>query len=173
MLNLQEFRTRYPQYNDMSDYELSTALHRSRYADMPYEQFAAIFGDSQSQPREEPGFLSRLGNSAMAIGEGLVMLPGGVVDTVRDIYRGGDIDVNDADAMREQRERERQHAAYLRKYQGKALGGLPEAMLSLPYSVTTMGASLGAGAPLMAAGPVTAGAAGMAASGAVAYRASK
>lgn len=44
MLNLQEFRSTYPQYNDMTDYELSTALHRSKYADMPYEQFAQGFG---------------------------------------------------------------------------------------------------------------------------------
>lgn len=44
MLNLQEFRSTYPQYNDMTDYELSTALHRSKYADMPYEQFARGFG---------------------------------------------------------------------------------------------------------------------------------
>lgn len=173
MLNLQEFRIRYPQYNDMSDYELSTALHRSRYADMPYEQFAAIFGDSQSQPREEPGFLSKLGNSAMAIGEGLAMLPGGVVDTVRDVWRGGDIDVNDADALRERQEREREQAEYARKYQGKTFEGIPDAMMSIPYSLTTMGASLGAGAAGAVAGPVGAGAAGMAASGAVAYRATK
>ena len=193
MLNLQEFRSTYPQYNDMTDYELSTALHRSKYADMPYEQFARGFGgplrederilqareynarhpEAPIEPQEEPGFLSKLGNSAMAIGEGLTMLPGGVVDTVRDVWRGGDIDVNDADTLRERQEREREQAEYLRKYQGKTFEGLPDAMMSIPYSLTTMGASLGAGAAGAVAGPVGAGAAGMAAAGTVAYRATK
>lgn len=44
MLKLSEFRALYPQYNDLTDYELSTALHRSRYADMPYADFAVQFG---------------------------------------------------------------------------------------------------------------------------------
>ena len=32
------------------------------------------FDGQQEKPQEEPGFLSKLGNSAMAIGEGLTML---------------------------------------------------------------------------------------------------
>ena len=131
------------------------------------------FDGQQEKPQEEPGFLSKLGNSAMAIGEGLTMLPGGVVDTVRDVWRGGDIDVNDADTLRERQEREREQAEYVRKYQGKTFEGLPDAMMSIPYSLTTMGASLGAGAAGAVAGPVGAGAAGMAAAGTVAYRATK
>lgn len=131
------------------------------------------FDGQQEKPQEEPGFLSKLGNSAMAIGEGLTMLPGGVVDTVRDVWRGGDIDVNDVDTLRERQEREREQAEYLRKYQGKTFEGLPDAMMSIPYSLTTMGASLGAGAAGAVAGPVGAGAAGMAAAGTVAYRATK
>ena len=131
------------------------------------------FDGQQEKPQEEPGFLSKLGNSAMAIGEGLTMLPGGVVDTARDVWRGGDIDVNDADTLRERQEREREQAEYVRKYQGKTFEGLPDAMMSIPYSLTTMGASLGAGAAGAVAGPVGAGAAGMAAAGTVAYRATK
>lgn len=131
------------------------------------------FDGQQEKPEEEPGFLSKLGNSVMAIGEGLTMLPGGVVDTVRDAYHGGDIDVNDADALRERQERERERAEYLQKYQGKTFEGLPDAMNSMGYSTATMGASLLAGAAGAVAGPVGAGAAGMAASGTLAYRASK
>lgn len=44
MLKLNEFRELYPEYDDMTDYEVSTAMHRTRYADMPYEQFARLFG---------------------------------------------------------------------------------------------------------------------------------
>lgn len=127
-----------------------------------------------AQQTDEPGFLARLGNTALAIGEGLTMLPGGIVDTMRDTWHGGDIDVTDTEAIRDREERARQQAAYVQKYQGKAFDGVADAMISMPYSLATMGASLGAGIPAtMAAGPVVGGATGMAASGAVAYRASK
>lgn len=131
------------------------------------------FDGQQEKPQEEPGFLSKLGNSAMAIGEGLTMLPGGVVDTLRDAYHGGNIDVTDADALRARQEREREQAEYARKYEGKTFDGVTDAMNSMGYSTATMGASLIAGAAGAMAGPVGAGAAGMAASGTLAYRASK
>lgn len=148
------------------------------FSNVDFSQYAgqgsAQGPDVAAQQTDEPGFLSRLGNTALAIGEGLTMLPGGIVDTVRDTWHGGDIDVTDTEAMREREERARQQAAYVQKYQGKAFDGVADAMISMPYSLATMGASLGAGIPAtMAAGPVVGGATGMAASGAVAYRASK
>ena len=148
------------------------------FSNVDFSQYAgqdsARGADVAAQQTDEPGFLSRLGNTALAIGEGLTMLPGGIVDTVRDTWHGGDIDVTDTEAMREREERARQQAAYVQKYQGKAFDGVADAMISMPYSLATMGASLGAGIPAtMAAGPVVGGATGMAASGAVAYRASK
>lgn len=148
------------------------------FSNVDFSQYAgqdsARGADVAAQQTDEPGFLSRLGNTALAIGEGLTMLPGGIVDTVRDTWHGGDIDVTDTEAMRDREERARQQAAYVQKYQGKAFDGVADAMISMPYSLATMGASLGAGIPAtMAAGPVVGGTTGMAASGAVAYRASK
>ena len=148
------------------------------FSNVDFSQYAgqgsAQGPDVAAQQTDEPGFLSRLGNTALAIGEGLTMLPGGIVDTVRDTWHGGDIDVTDTEAMREREERASQQAAYVQKYQGKAFDGVADAMISMPYSLATMGASLGAGIPAtMAAGPVVGGATGMAASGAFAYRASK
>lgn len=43
-LILKDVRALYPEYNDMTDYELSTAIHRARHAVMPYQQFARSFG---------------------------------------------------------------------------------------------------------------------------------
>jgi len=43
-MNIQEFRAKYPQYNDLSDEQLARGLHRKYYADMPYEVFAGKFG---------------------------------------------------------------------------------------------------------------------------------
>lgn len=148
------------------------------FSNVDFSQYAgqgsAQGSDVAAQQTDEPGFLARLGNTALAIGEGLTMLPGGIVGTVRDTWHGGDIDVTDTEAMRDREERARQQAAYVQKYQGKAFDGVADAMISMPYSLATMGASLGAGIPAtMAAGPVVGGATGMAASGAVAYRASK
>ena len=142
------------------------------FSNVDFSQYAGPEGGQKAE--EAPGFLSRLGNTALAIGEGLTMLPGGVVDTVRDAWRGGEIDVTDTEALREREARAREQAAYAQKYTGKAFDGVTDAMISMPYSLATMGASLGAGIPAgMVAGPVVGGAAGMAASGAVAYRASK
>lgn len=148
------------------------------FSNVDFSQYAgqgsAQGPDVAAQQTDEPGFLARLGNTALAIGEGLTILPGGIVGTVRDTWHGGDIDVTDTEAMRDREERARQQAAYVQKYQGKAFDGVADAMISMPYSLATMGASLGAGIPAtMAAGPVVGGATGMAASGAVAYRASK
>lgn len=97
------------------------------------------------------------------------MPPGGAVDAVRDVWRGGDIDVNDADAPRQRQKHEREQAEYARKYQGKSFEGVTNAMLSMPYNLTSMSTSLGAGAVGPMGGPVAAGATGMA----VAYRATK
>lgn len=44
MPTMQEVRAKFPQYNDMSDEQLATALHRKFYSDMPFEQFAAKVG---------------------------------------------------------------------------------------------------------------------------------
>ena len=43
-MNIQEFRQQYPQYEGVSDDELSKALHKKFYAQVPYETFAEKFG---------------------------------------------------------------------------------------------------------------------------------
>ena len=101
----------------------------------------------------EAGTWDKVLHSAAAIGEGLTMLPVGFVNTVRDAWRG-DIDVTDAETQREREERAREQAAYVEKYRGKAFDGVADATVSMPYSLATMGASLGAGIPVgIAAGP--------------------
>lgn len=44
MPTMQEVRAKFPQYNDMSDEQLATALHRKFYADLPFDQFANKIG---------------------------------------------------------------------------------------------------------------------------------
>ena len=158
-------KTNYQDYLfDFSDVDFSQGAAR------PAEPSAT----GQATPTQERGFLERLGYSALAIGEGLPMLPGGLADTIRDAWNGGDIDVTDTEALQEREQRAREQAAYAQKYQGKAFDGVTDAMISMPYSLTTLAAGIGASVPAtLAAGPVAGGAAAMAASGGVAYRASK
>lgn len=128
-------------------------------------------------PEEEPGILSRLGNSGLAILEGLGFLPGMAWDTVQDATVG--FDPSDKEEMLQREERDRELAAYRQKYEGKAFEGVTDAMGSLGYSLTTMAAGLGGGFLGGGAGTLAgpagtiagAGAGSMAASGTVAYRA--
>ena len=43
-MNIQDVRAKYPQYSDMDDNALATALHGKFYADIPFDQFAGKIG---------------------------------------------------------------------------------------------------------------------------------
>lgn len=43
-MNIQEVRSKFPQYNDLSDEQLVSALHRRYYSDMSYDDFAKSAG---------------------------------------------------------------------------------------------------------------------------------
>ncbi|TQX88447.1 MULTISPECIES: hypothetical protein [unclassified Rhizobium] len=53
MPTIADIREKYPQYHDMSDGDLASALHKKFYSDMPEEQFNAKIGFS-SQPSTPP-----------------------------------------------------------------------------------------------------------------------
>lgn len=54
MSKLQEFRSKYPQYNNVSDEDLARALHQKYYSSIPYEQYAAQLGITQQVPAQAP-----------------------------------------------------------------------------------------------------------------------
>lgn len=51
-MDIATVRKQYPQYRDLSDQELATALHQKFYSDMPYEQFAGKIGLEAAQPEK-------------------------------------------------------------------------------------------------------------------------
>lgn len=53
MNTLNEIRTKYPQYNDMSDQEFSDKFHQKFYSDMPKEEFYHKIGFSPSNTNEQ------------------------------------------------------------------------------------------------------------------------
>ena len=71
MATLAEFRTKYPQYNDMPDVELADSLHQKFYSDIPRPQFfqqldivgAQLPGSEKtiSLPKAQPSIMDRLG----------------------------------------------------------------------------------------------------------------
>jgi hypothetical protein len=60
MATIAEIRSRYPQYNDMSDSQLADAMHRKFYSDMPREEFDKKIGYKKPEEKkpEEAGALS-------------------------------------------------------------------------------------------------------------------
>jgi len=71
MATLVEFRTKYPQYNDMPDVELADSLHQKFYSDIPRTQFfqQLEIGGSQlpgsektiTLPKVQPSIMDKLG----------------------------------------------------------------------------------------------------------------
>lgn len=133
------------------------------------EQLAAYANEPVME--KEPGLFDKIVNSGQAIFEGLKFVPGGAVDTVQDAVFG--FDPTDREEMAQRAQTERELQEYRQKYEGKTFDGVTDAMASVPYSLTTMGASLAGGAAGGLTGnPFVAGGASMAASATVAQRAS-
>lgn len=71
MINMKQIRQKYPQYNDLSDQQLSDALYQKYYSDMPKQDFYSKIGMSNAakkQPRES--LLSKIGKGAEEFGLG-------------------------------------------------------------------------------------------------------
>lgn len=55
MPTIADIRADYPQYSDMSDADLASALHRKFYSDMPFAEFSAKVGLGAGQSAQTPG----------------------------------------------------------------------------------------------------------------------
>ncbi|WP_320008444.1 LPD38 domain-containing protein [Maridesulfovibrio sp.] len=155
----------------MSSHELFTAEE----ADFLYNEFFAAepesgFGMAGTDEGDSPSVLS-------VIGEGITRLPERMVETVGEMWRGGEDEYGDRLA----RSRE-EPDAYLQKYGnddrevglGFKVRDFAGAMDSVPNSLTNMVAGIGAGATTTAvAGPAAGWAVGTGVTGGTAYRATK
>jgi hypothetical protein len=90
-LTMQDVRAKFPQYNDMSDDALASALHQKFYADMPQDQFYSKIGyaPKPTAPAENPQDMSfgkqLLGNAEIA-GSAVGNIPHGIAHAVSDLY---------------------------------------------------------------------------------------
>ena len=60
MPTLREFRQLYPEYNDMTDYELTMAVHKKYFLQAPFEKFAKEFKGPTSENNELTIFIISL-----------------------------------------------------------------------------------------------------------------
>lgn len=98
MPTMQDVRTKFPQYNDMTDEQLATALHRKFYSDMPFDQFAAKVGFPQQtvnagdKTDRERSLGETLGDVGMSAAQGFQSGLQGLVGSVGDAQQvTGDI----------------------------------------------------------------------------------
>lgn len=88
-MNITEIRAKYPQYSDMSDDALASALHAKYYADMPMDEFAAKIGLGKQPEAKQAAAPERsladslkraAGLTARYAVEGVASLPGLVLN---------------------------------------------------------------------------------------------
>lgn len=72
-ITLEQIRQQYPQYNDKSDEELASALHRKFYSSMPQQDFFNKIGLSQS--KEEPALTAQMGQNEQAMPSAYIRYP--------------------------------------------------------------------------------------------------
>jgi hypothetical protein len=171
MATLAEFRTKYPQYNDMPDVELADSLHQKYYSDIPRPQFfqqldivgSQLPGSEKtiSLPKAEPSIMDRLSavlevpatmatglvSSAAAVPYGLYK---GITSGKMGTPEGVQIGQREAQAFQERN-----------TYQPRSetaqdvLGGMARVLGALPPTLGATGSALTALAPA-AAGQVRA-----------------
>lgn len=175
MLKLDEFRNIYKEYDDLTDYELTRALHQKKFADMPFEQFARGFGGPLKEDRAE--IAARQYNQAnpdnpitaddirnkdrSGLLGGAKLLFEGIGDSITDtlpdsiarIWRAGDIGPEKRgwadDVIERQRKDQAARIPSLQEVEGSSLAqSLYEGPQSVATSVATglMGAYLGGAA---------------------------
>jgi hypothetical protein len=84
MPTMTEVRSKYPQYADMSDADLATALHQKFYSDMPFDAFASKIGVTPKQ--EVPGAME---SAAISAGSWLDRKAAGLREAVPAPVRNG------------------------------------------------------------------------------------
>ena len=84
-MQITEFREKYPQYNDMSDKDLTERLYQKDYSDMPFTEFAKKFG-YQSSPDDEIDTTTGLSNIPLRIKLGFVDNPDDRENLLKSVY---------------------------------------------------------------------------------------
>jgi hypothetical protein len=163
MATLAEFRTKYPQYNDMPDVELADSLHQKFYSDIPRPQFfqqldivgAQLPGSEKtiSLPKAAPSIMDRLG----AVLEVPATMATGAVSSAASLpyglYKGLTGGKFGTPEVEEIAQREAKAFQERNTYQPRTetaqdvLGGMAKVLSALPPTLGATGSALTALAP--------------------------
>ena len=163
MATLAEFRTKYPQYNDMPDVELADSLHQKFYLDIPRPQFfrqldiggSLIPGGEKTitLPRVEPSIVDKLG----AVLEVPATMATGLVSSAASLpyglYKGLTGGKFGTPEVEEIAQREAKAFQERNTYQPRTetaqdvLGGMAKALGAVPPTLGATGSALTALAP--------------------------
>ena len=87
-MDMREVRMRFPQYDDMGDVELATALHRKFYSDMPVADFYKKVGLTES-PVNAAEDMSGIDQARAGLGKVFVDLGRGIAQMHARLCRAG------------------------------------------------------------------------------------
>ena len=166
MATLAEFRTKYPQYNDMPDIELADSLHQKFYSDIPRPQFFQQLDIVGSQlpgsektitlPKSEPGIMDKLGAALEVPATMATGLVSSAVGVPYGLYKGLTSGKYGTPEGVQIGQREAQAFQERNTYQPRTetaqdvLGGMAKVLGALPPTLGATGSTLNA-----LAGPVT------------------
>lgn len=78
-MDIKEFRQKYPDYNDISDEELSKSFHKKYYSDIPYEEFSKKFLGEKSFDGGIKAFGETIGGGGVGLADSLIRMPWNMV----------------------------------------------------------------------------------------------
>jgi hypothetical protein len=139
-MNLPEFRENYPEYDYLSDAQLSQALHKKYYPQLTYKQFATSFG-IEKEIQEEGAVATFADEYSKGVFRGFLNTASGLVGTAEWAIPGTQESLLEAKANI-QRTRDRFNPTHegAAAWSGKVLGE------AIPFMATTMvGGYAGAG----------------------------
>jgi hypothetical protein len=80
MATIKDIRSKYPQYNDLTDRELAEKFHAKFYADLPFEEFAGKIN------LQEPSYAETAAGVVTDIPTTVANIPGSAANLVGGIY---------------------------------------------------------------------------------------
>ena len=86
-MNIQDFRTQYPQYDSLDDVELSKQLHQKYYPDITFQQFATAFG-VDNETKEVGAVNSFVDEYSKGVYRGFLNTASGLVGTAEFLIPG-------------------------------------------------------------------------------------
>jgi hypothetical protein len=151
-MNINEIRSKYPMYSDLSDQELLDGFHSKFYSDIPKEDFYSKVGFGVKPQKEKASLLESLGSGLKSIPDtmiqGATFAAGGVAGALADVTGSEDLSELERIYFDHYKGRKKELADYEAGIDRGEMGKVMRAVGQIPAYLTPagMGAMLGFGA---------------------------